>query len=333
MWGWVSRRPQHCLKFGADSLAWAESERDWRGRSRHRCLASPLPEGVVKLSPIDKNLSDLSTVQSRIRSLTGSGSEAKHAKESSGAAISLPRRIAVLLPDAAVRAVVLQLDQLPSKQDERDALIRWRLGQEQLFSLSGARVVSQVFPHLSEGEHRTHTVLALSVEESVLNQYEELCESVGLIPQEVRITSLSLFDLWRRASGGSSWKRRDFLWANVTDHALTTMVFQRGRLLFYRCKLLGRDAAEVCAKTEMLDKILEECGASLDACLEQHPSAAIKEAVICGDGDLSAWQTQIETNFDLSVESLSWRSMETLGWATKGSHQNMTSLAAMAGVV
>jgi hypothetical protein len=174
-------------------------------------------------------------------------------------------------------------------------------------------------------------VLAVAVQESVLRQYEALCESVGLIPHEVGITSLRLFDLWRRASGGSAWKRRNFFWANLSDRALTTMVFQRGRPLFYRCKFLGADAAAVSAGTEMLGKIIEECGASLDVCRQRHPSTVIKEAVLCSDGDLSALQAQVEANLDLSVEQLEWGSIEALSWVAKGSHRGMTSLAAMAG--
>jgi hypothetical protein len=291
---------------------------------------SPVPDGVVKPSPTDQNLSELSTLGDRIRALAGPDPEVRIAGWS--LLSDIPRPIGLILPDAAVRAVVLHLDQLPSNCDERDALVRWRLGQEQLFPLSGAKVVSQVFHGLPGNESRTHTVLAVAIQESVLNQYESLCESVGLIPQHVSITSLRLFDLWRRVSGGSNWQRRDFLWANVSDRALTTMVFQRGQLLFYRCKLLGSDATAVTAKTDMLEKIVEECGASLDACQQRHSSAIIKEAVLCADGDRSALQAQVEAGLDLSVEQLGWGSVEALGWVTKGSHRSITALAAMAGV-
>ena len=330
MWGWASRRPRHCLKFGVDAVAWAELERSWRGRRRYRCVMSPVPDGAVKPSPAEQNLSELSTLEGRIRALTGPGPEVSLAGRSWIS--DIPRPIMLVLPDAAVRAVVLHLDQLPSKREERDAVVRWRLGQEQLFPLGGAKVVSQVFPGLPGSESRAHTVLAVAIQESVLRQYESLCESVGLIAQQVGMTSLRLFDLWRKASGGSGWQRRDFLWANVADRALTTMVFQRGQLLFYRCKLLGNDTVPVTAKTGMVEKIVEECGASLDACQQRHPSAVIKEAVLCAEGDLPALQSHVESGLDLSVEQLGWESIEALGWVTKASHRSMASLAAMAGV-
>jgi hypothetical protein len=291
---------------------------------------SVLADGMVKPSPTDENLSQLSVLENCIRALTGAGSTHR---VTGGAALSdLPRRIAVLLPDTAVRATVLHLEQLPDRREERDALIRWRLGQDHLFPLNGAKIMSQVFHDQGGGQRQAYTVLAVAVQESVLRQYESLCESVGLIPYDVGITSLRLFDLWRRVCDGSNWRRRTLMWVTVSDRALTTMICARGRLLFYRCKLLGVEAAEVLAKTEMLNKIVEECSASLEVCQQQHPSVVVQEAVVCAEGDLTALQEQIKMELQLSVEQLSWQSVEALGWVAKGSHQGIASLAAMAGV-
>lgn len=330
MWEWASSRPQYCVKFGTDSIAWAESHRNWRGRCRRTCVTAPIPDGMVKPSPAEDNLSELSTLLERLRDLTTWGKDLRDGNRS--VLSDRPRRIALLLPDAAVRAVVFHLDQLPVKNEEREALIRWRLGQQQLFPVTGAKIASQVFPGQSGTNGHVHTVLTVAIQESVLSQYESMCESVGLIPQEVGITSLRLFDLWRSTSGASMWQRHNLLWANLSDRALTTMVFQQGRLLFYRCKLLGSQSTEVGAQSEMLNKVLEECGASLEVCQQQHPSAVIRKAVVCADGDLSTLQARMESELELSVEQLGWRVGNRLGWVSAESHRSMTSLAAMAGV-
>lgn len=330
MWEWASSRPQYCVKFGTDSIAWAELNRNWRGYCRRTCAVAPIADGMVKPSPAEDNLSELATLAERLRDLTAAGTDRggtswSHLSER-------PRRITLLLPDAAVRAVVFHLDQLPAKAEEREALIRWRLGQQQLFPVAGAKIASQVFMSPPGMSGQVYTVLTVAIQESVLNQYESMCESVGLIPQEVGITSLRLFDLWRGASGSSVWQRHNLLWANLSDRALTTMVFQEGRLLFYRCKLLGSHATDVWAQGEMLNKVLEECGASLEVCQQQHPSAVIQKAVVCAEGDLSTLQTRMESELELSVEQLGWRSLSHLGWRATENHRTMTSLAAMAGV-
>lgn len=330
MWDWVGSRPRHCLKFGTDSIGWAVLERHWSGRRRHRCVMSPLSDGMVKPSPTDENLSEPAALATRIRALADAskGQRAVGTSFSSG----LPRRIAVLLPDTAVRVTVLQLEQVPARYEEREALIRWRLGQEQLFPLNGAKVMSQVFPNHRGSTVQAYTALTVAIQEPILEQYESLCESVGLIPHEVGVTSLRLVDLWRKISRRSDWQRRDVLWINVFDRALTIMVFQRGRLGFYRCKLLGIDAVDALETTDMLNKIVEECSASLEVCRQQHPSMQIHDAVICADGGISVLQEQLGTQLQLSVESLGWDSVERLGWVAKGSHPGMTSLAAIAGV-
>ena len=71
MWGWMSGRPRQCLKIGVESVAWAEAQPDWRGRSGHRCVTSPLPEGAVKPSPAEPNLAQLTAVEAKIHALVG----------------------------------------------------------------------------------------------------------------------------------------------------------------------------------------------------------------------------------------------------------------------
>ena len=82
----------------------------------------------------------------------------------------------------------------------------------------------------------------------------------------------------------------------------------------------------------MLNKIVEECGASLEICQQQYPSVVVKEAVICADGEIAAFQKLMEAELQLSVVQLGWDSVEALGRLDKESHRGLPSLAAMAGV-
>jgi hypothetical protein len=239
----------------------------------------------------------------------------------------------LLLPDASVRTVVLHLDELPSRADEREALIRWRFGQEQLFPISGARVVSQCFPVRDGSGAHAQTVLAVAIQESVLAQYESLCEEVGLIPQEIGLTSLHLFELWVRASGDSNWEERDLLWVALVDGALTMMMFERGQLRFYRCKVLPGDSAQSMGSREAATRIIDECRVSLDACQERHPTFSAHDAVLCADGEVSDLHQGLTNELGLSVSQMGWKMFESLGWQTRGAHRSLPMLSAMAGVV
>lgn len=330
MWDWIRHRPIRCLKFGTDSIGWAERERNWCGRLRQRCVTSPLAAGVVKPSLTSDNVLQLSTLVPQVQALTGP--EGNHRLGGGALMSELPRRIAVLLPDTAVRTAVLHLEQVPTQREEREALIRWRLGQEQIYPLNNAKVVSQVFDNHGKGVERTWTVLVVAIQESILRQYESLCESVGLISSEVGITSLRLADLWKRTSRGTGWLHQDVLWITLLDRSLTIMVFQRGQIVFYRCKLLGVDTSEVLATANLLDKVFEECCASLEVCQQQYPDVDIHDAVICGDGEIASLQAGLQERFQLAVHQFGWQSVEPLGWGTKGGQQGMASLAAIAGV-
>ncbi|MEK7304918.1 MAG: hypothetical protein AAB034_02095, partial [Nitrospirota bacterium] len=140
-------------------------------------MTSPLPEGAVKPSPAEPNLAQLTLVEAKIHALVGPPQDVRILGHAVMA--NCPRPVTLLLPDAAVRAVVLHLDQLPARADEREALIRWRFGQEQLFPLTGTTMISQVFSGSPRATGGAQSVLAVAVHQSVLRQYESVCESVG----------------------------------------------------------------------------------------------------------------------------------------------------------
>ncbi len=328
MWGWMSGRPRQCLKIGVESVAWAEAQPNWRSRHGHRCVTSLLPEGAVKPSPAEPNLVQRTVVEAKIQALV----DPPHDIRILGHRVmaNYPRPVTLLLPDAAVRAVVLHVDQLPARADEREALIRWRFGQEQLFPLTGTTMLSQVFSGSSRATGAAQSVLAVAVHQSVLRQYESVCESAGLVPRDVGLTSLRLFDLWDKMAGRPAWKNDDLLWVSLVDRALTAMVFQQGRLVFYRCKLLT--AAALSGANAGLQKIAEECAASLEMCQQRHSDVSVKRAVLCAD-DMAPLHEKLEEHLALSVESLGWEDIESRGWGSGDPRQGVNSLAALAGVL
>ena len=333
MWGVATSRPRHCLKIGAQTLAWGEAVRTWRGQYRYRCVFSPTPAGAIKLSPMDLNLTDMSTVESCLRSLTGPRRDVRFAGHVWLS--DVPRPIVLLLPDLSVRATVLQLEQFPAQAVEQEALIRWRLGQEQLLPLAGAKIVWQGFPsHGARGE-RSQVVLAVAIQEDILNQYESLCESVGLFPQEIGVTSYRLFNLWLKASGGRKRLGRDLLWVSVSDGGLTCFVMQDGRLAFVRTKLLSTEDLqdEENMGRDLADNIVEECAASLRACREHHPGLNVTEIVFAGDSPLPTIEQALNRELGLSTERLDWDAVERAGWTHDGGSTSWATLPVVAGVM
>jgi hypothetical protein len=333
MWSLIRSRPCHCLRIGAQALAWGEVSRTWRGRHRYRCVLSPTPKGVLKLSPIDVNVVDVAALESRLRSLAGSSRQFRMA----GRVLlsDIPRPITLLLPDLSVRTTMLHLDQFPKKAEEQEALIRWRLGQEQLVPLTGAKVIWQVFPAGRADVERSQTVLVVAIQEAILHQYESLCESVGLLPQEVGVTSFRLFDLWLKAVGGRRRLDRDIMWVSVLDGGLTCFILHAGRLAFVRTKLLTSDGQSWGDELEeaMVEKIVAGCAASLAACQARHPALNAKDLVLVTDGPVAALEQALGLEFGLGTEVLDWEHVEHLGWVYESGSTSIAALSVVAGVM
>ena len=333
MWGLTTSHPRHCLKIGAQALAWGEAIRTWRGRYRYRCVLSPTPTGAVKLSPMDLNLTDMSAVESRLRSLAGPSQDIRFAGREWLS--DVPRPIVLLLSDLSVRATVLQLEHLPAQAEEQEALIRWRLGQEQLLPLAGAKIVWQGIPSQGAEIERSHAILVVAIQEAILKQYESLCESVGLLPQEVDVTSFRLFNLWLKAVGGRKRLSRDLLWVSVSDGGLTCFVMQEGRLVFVRTKLLSGESiqGEEDLDGDLVDNIVEECAVSLRACLEHHPGLNVTEIALASDSPFPTLEQALNKELGLSTKRLDWGAVEGLGWTHDGGSTSWATLPVVAGVM
>lgn len=333
MWGMTASRPRLCLKIGAEALVWGQGTRTWWGRSRYRCALSPTPEGAIKLSPMDLNLIDKTAVEGRLRSLVGPTRDLRFAGHVWMP--DVPRPIVLLLSDLSVRATVLQLDHFPAKREEQEALIRWRLGQEQLLPLAGTKIVWQIFPsHGAEGR-QAHVLLVVAIQEAILKQYEALCESVGLLPLEVDVTGFRLFNLWLKAAGG--WKRlgRDLLWVSVSDGGLTCFVMQEGRLVFVRTKPLRGDGlpGDEGSAGAVVANIVEESVASLRASREQYPQLNVTEIILASDRPLLTLEQELNSELGLSTERLDWEAVERLGWTHDGGSTSWAALPVVAGVM
>lgn len=335
MWQWSLRRPHCCVKVGPRDLAWAEVHRDWRGRARYRSLVTSLPDGMIRLSPFEPNVLNPEGLQDRIRGLAGP----LRPRRPGGLDLlaGIPRAVTLIVPDLSVRLALLHLQDLPVRHEERETLIRWRLGQEHLSSVTGAKVFFQVLPAAERLTGGKHTVLAVVAQEAVLEQYESVCEAVGLLPQQVEVLSLSLFNLWVRSLGGLGRLVADFLWVNLSDGGFTALVFHKGHLVYVRTKLqsteTGRSHGESEPAVPWADTIIAECAASLYACQQHHPSLAVENVVIAGvDDHRHGLSEKLAKELGVTAKQLGWDDLCRRSARPDG-NQPLTALPAMAGIL
>ncbi|HET7909428.1 MAG TPA: hypothetical protein VFL19_01865 [Nitrospira sp.] len=332
MWLLTGSRPTHCLKIGARTLTWGERSKTWRGRHRYRCALSPLPSGVVKLSPIEPNLVDRGVLEERLRSLAGPPRRVRFLGRTRVS--GLPRLVTLVLPDLAVRSMVFQLDQIPSRREEQEALIRWRLGQDQRLPLNGIKLSWQVFPPRRQKEG-IHMVLVTAVQDSILAEYEAACESVGLLAQEVTVASFRLFELWLKAAGGTRCLNHDVALVTVADGGLTCLIIHDGRPVFLRTKVLPDDpgGGDGMGMQDHVARIVREIEHSIFACHEHIPNLDLARLVLMAETDLPVLEDQLGQELGVATDQLQWAHVEAVGWAHDGGSTSCAMLPVVAGLM
>ena len=132
------------------------------------------------------------------------------------------RDVTLVVPDAAVRVLLLDFDQLPSKAVEALPVVRFRLKKLLPFDADDAMVSYQVM----SSEKDSMKVLAVAMPREVLEEYEGWCGggiSAGRGAAE-----------YAGGAGGAGRVEAAALVVNAGAGAVTTAIVQGGILLLHR---------------------------------------------------------------------------------------------------
>ncbi len=143
------------------------------GRSLEGCASSELAPGSVVPDLIETNLRQPDAVYETVRDTLGSiGGRS--------------RDVIAVLPDAAVRVVLLDFETLPSKRDEAESVVRFRLKKSLPFDVEKAKVSYHVQP--TSGGVRVIAAVALA---NVVEDYEAAFRQAGYEPGVVMPSMLA----------------------------------------------------------------------------------------------------------------------------------------------
>lgn len=161
---------QLVFEIGADYVAGLRRE---NGAVQSWALRE-LPPGAVRPAPLAENISDSSVVERAVSQVA----EAVADKQT---------RCALLVPDLVARIAVIELEQVPSRPEEVEALLRWRLKKDVPFDVSQA-VLSY---HLQPGRTTAHQAVVVVALRNLIQQYEECLERAGLEAGQVTLSTLA----------------------------------------------------------------------------------------------------------------------------------------------
>lgn len=200
--------PEYTFEVSASGLAMS------RTRPPAAVQFAPLAPGVLSPSPVRENIANVPAFTEALRKLIP--------------ATGGRRTAALILPDNAMRLAVLEFENLPEKDEERTALIRFRLRKTVPFDIDSAALSYQTQPG--------NKVLVAVAAAGVIAQYEAPFRALGLEPGIVTPAALAILELLP-ATG--SW-----LMAHRNSGALSVLVMGNGILTLARSLELAEDAGD-----------------------------------------------------------------------------------------
>jgi type IV pilus assembly protein PilM len=159
---YTSAKPRVACEIAADRIIAARVSET--GSMLDTCVSQDLAPGSVVPDLIESNLRERNAVFQALRNTLGSVSGRFH-------------DVIAVLPDAAVRVVLLDFETLPSDRGEAEAVVRFRLKKSLPFDVDKAKVSYQ-----SQTSTTGLKVIASVALHSVLDDYESAFREAGYSP-------------------------------------------------------------------------------------------------------------------------------------------------------
>jgi type IV pilus assembly protein PilM len=140
----------------------------------------------------------------------------------------------LVIPDAAVRVLLLEFDVLPNKLSEALPIVRFRLKKMLPFDADNAMVTYQIM----STSKQIVRVLAVAIPPDVLSEYEAVAREAGFEPGAVLPSTLACVAAMDEADGA-------VLLINANPVGITTAIVRSGILMLHRSVDLQTSAAGV----------------------------------------------------------------------------------------
>ena len=176
------------------------------------------------------------------------------------------REVTLIVPDAAVRVLLLEFDELPAKPAEALPVVRFRLKKLLPFDADDAAVSYQVMAAAKGLMH----VLAIAMPRELLADYESVVCEAGFEPGAVLPSTLA-------ALAGLAEGDAPALVINAGREGVTTAIVKGGVLLLHRTVDLGANLradqkADRQAEQRVASQLLDAAAAQLAGAANQTPA-------------------------------------------------------------
>ena len=200
---------------------------------------------------------------------------------------------ALIIPDYAVRMSVIDLEQFPSNEAERLALLRFRLRKTVPFHIEEAQLSYAV----QINQPKQVEVLTVAIARPILDEYEALLSAAGYKVGMVMPSSIAVLPLCTHADRGIS------LVAKVAGSTLTVLLLDGARVRLVRCVDLAdtNEAQQPPRDEHLIIPILQQTLAYAEDQLKQ----PVVRLLLCGFGtDTDALGISAQREFKIGYAPL-----------------------------
>jgi len=193
----------------------------------------PLPEGAVTPAVQGTNLADPAAVAEALEGVL----ERLPRR---------PRRIGLLLPDAAAKVSMVRFASVPARAADLDPMLRWQVRRTVPFDVDEAQVDWMPGRTTAGGEQEFVAVLA---HRAVVEEYERVCAAAGMHAGLVDLLSFSLIEA--AVACGATDPTVDWLLVHVGGGASTLAVVRDRHPLLFRTVADGQPPGDLVHQTAM----------------------------------------------------------------------------------
>jgi type IV pilus assembly protein PilM len=201
-----SSKPKLACEIAADRIIAGRIADDFT--SVEACASHELAPGSVVPDLVELNLRERNSVLQNVR-------------ETLSSVMPRSRDVIAVLPDAAVRVVLLDFDTLPAKDQEAEGVVRFRLKKSLPFDVEKAKVSY----HVQQSTSGVRVIAAVALT-SVIEDYESIFREAGYTPGVVMPSML--------AALGAAESKGPTLVVKVDTRTTSIAILDKQQLLLFR---------------------------------------------------------------------------------------------------
>jgi type IV pilus assembly protein PilM len=137
-----------------------------------------------------------------------------------------PRRAALIIPDVSARVSLVRFDQVPSRRDDLDQLIRWQVKKSLPFSLDEASITHSPGVRVESGRE----FIVVAARRDVVAEYEGVCDEAGIHAGLVDVATLCVANLYLAGSPPAG----DWLIVHIRPEYTSIAIMRGSDLIFFR---------------------------------------------------------------------------------------------------